>query len=257
VSAGASPPCAGALVTGAAAGIGLAVDRALVERGTRVAALDVDAQGLADARRTLGEAFYPVAADLAEAPVVPRAVDSAWQALGPLEGVVNCAGIYPVTPLPELEVEEWDRVFAVNLRAPFLVTQAMAGRMHDAAIAGRVVNVSSTAATLCRPGIAHYGASKAGLEQLTRNMALELAPWGIRVNAVAPGLVATRTVREHARGAGRAEHEAKLARIPLGREATPEEIVPLVLTLLSAQTSYCTGSVFLADGGVTLGIPAY
>jgi 3-oxoacyl-[acyl-carrier protein] reductase len=137
------------------------------------------------------------------------------------------------------------------------MTQAVARRMIEADMEGAVVNISSSAASLARPGIAHYGASKAGVQQLTRNMAIELAPHGIRVNAVAPGLIATERVMAKAAGAGKVEHAAKTARIPLRREGQPEEIAGLVLVMLSPLASYCTGSVLLADGGFTLGIPSY
>jgi len=249
-----APPCTTALVTGAAAGIGLAVVDDLLARGARVAALDVDAVALA-ALRDRGVQVFAV--DLLDAKAAEQAVDAAWDALGSIEGVVNSAGIYPVTPLLEMAVEEWDRVIHLNLRAPFVVGRAAARRMVAAGVKGRIVNISSTAAGFSRPGVAHYGASKAGLNQLTRNMAVELAPHGIRVNAVAPGVVGTQTVLDKAASFGQAEHEAKLARIPLGRIAETADIVPLVRMLLSQETAYCTGSVFLADGGLTLGMTGY
>jgi len=119
------------------------------------------------------------------------------------------------------------------------------------------VNISSTASRLARPGIAHYGASKGALNQLTAVAAVELAPHGIRVNAVLPGVVGTERVHENAAtDRGRAEHEAKLARIPLARLAEPAEVVGVVLFLLSPDAAYCTGALFTVDGGFTLGIPA-
>jgi NAD(P)-dependent dehydrogenase (short-subunit alcohol dehydrogenase family) len=246
--------CDTVLVTGAGAGIGRAVLEDLLERGVRVAAVDVDAA----ARAPLADRGVPVyTADLLDPAAAEQAVHAAWDALGTLEGVVNCAGIYPVTPLLELPLAEWDRVIHLNLRAPFVVGRAAARRMVDAGIAGSIVNISSTAARFSRPGVAHYGASKAGLEQLTRNMAVELAGHGIRVNAVAPGVVGTQTVLDKSRASGQAEHAAKLARIPLGRIAETADIVPLVRMLLSRATAYCTGSVFLADGGLTLGMSGY
>ena len=216
--------------------------------------LDRDTQGLA----TLdGDAVHSIPVDLLDADAAEAAVSNAWQALGTIEAVVNCAGMYPVTPLLDMEVAEWDEVQSLNLRAPFIVGRAAARRMVAASLDGRIVNISSTAATFCRPGVAHYGASKAGLNQLTRDMAIELAPHGIRVNAVAPGVVGTQTVLRGAATAGKAEHEAKLARIPLGRIASTDDIVPLVMLLLSPASAYCTGSVLIADGGLTLGLNSY
>ncbi len=146
-----------------------------------------------------------------------------------------------------------------NLSGPFLVTQGVARHMIAQGRGGAVVNISSTASRLARPGIAHYGASKAGLNQLTSVMAIELAPHGIRVNAILPGLIGTERVLAGIRGGALppGEHEAKLAKIPLGRMGTAEEVVNLALFLLSPQASYCTGGLFTVDGGFTLGIARY
>jgi NAD(P)-dependent dehydrogenase (short-subunit alcohol dehydrogenase family) len=249
------------VVTGAASGIGRAVADALGARGVPVVVCDIDAGGAASAAKAIadgGRRAWAAPADVTRAADVDRMVATARRAAGPLGGLVNCAGIYPVTPLLELPADEWDRVFAVNLRGPFLVTQAVARQMIADGVGGSIVNVSSTSSRLARPGIAHYGASKAGLNQLTAVSAVELAPHGIRVNAILPGVIGTDRVEAGlATDAGRAEHAAKLARIPLGRIGAPGEIVSLVLFLLSAESSYCTGALFTADGGFTLGIPHY
>lgn len=177
---------------------------------------------------------------------------------GELDGLVNCAGIYPVTSALELTAEEWDRVLAVNLRAPFLLTVAVARRMIAAGRTGSIVNISSTASVVARPGIAHYGASKAGLNQLTRILAVEFAPFGIRINAVLPGVISTETVKQSlASPAARAEMQAKEARIPMGRLGKPEEVAVLAAFLLSDAASYSTGGLFTADGGFSLGISRY
>jgi len=248
------------LVTGAASGIGHALAGALARRGTPVVLCDVDSAGAAAAAKTIisaGDRAWAVAADVTRPADVERMVEQARKEAGPFGGLVNCAGIYPNTPFLELSAEEWDTVLAVNLRAPFLVTQAVARRMIADGGGGSIVNVSSTASRLARPGIAHYGASKAGLNQLTAVTAVELAPHGIRVNAVLPGVVATDRVQAHAASeAGRTEHEAKLAKIPLARLAEPDEVVSVVLFLLSPDSAYCTGALFTVDGGFTLGIPA-
>jgi NAD(P)-dependent dehydrogenase (short-subunit alcohol dehydrogenase family) len=245
------------LVTGAASGIGLALAQALARRGTPVVLSDVDGAGAAAAAGKIGGRAWAIAADVTRPDDVERMVADARRDAGPLGGLVNCAGIYPNTPFLDTSVAEWDRVLSVNLRAPFLVTQAVARRMIADKVGGSIVNISSTASRLARPGIAHYGASKAGLNQLTAVTAVELAPHGIRVNAVLPGVVGTERVHENAATpAGRAEHEAKLARIPLARLAEPAEVVSVVLFLLSPEAAYCTGALFTVDGGFTLGIPA-
>ena len=248
------------LVTGAAGGLGRAIAESLAAEGVRLVLTDVAAEGLEAARRSLageGVAVEAHAADLLSAEAIKTLVERA-AATGPLDGLVNCAGIYPVTPLLDLGVEEWDRVIGLNLRAPFLLSQAVARIMAAAGRGGAIVNVSSTASVLARPGIAHYGASKAALNQLTRVLAVELAPLGIRVNAVLPGVIATeRVMAGQDTPAAEAEMAAKVARIPLGRLGAPTEVVPLVGFLLSDAASYCTGSLFTVDGGFSLGMARY
>jgi NAD(P)-dependent dehydrogenase (short-subunit alcohol dehydrogenase family) len=245
------------LVSGAAAGIGNAITNRLARAGARLILIDHDGQGLAHAVERVGQMATGFEGDLRDGDAIDALVDRAWETAGPITGLVNCAGVFPNTPMLDVSVDEWTRVLDTNLRAPFLMTQAVGRRMIDDGIKGAIVNISSSAATLARPGIPHYGASKAGIEQLTRNMAIELAPHGIRVNAVAPGLIATERVMAKASSFGKIEHEAKTARIPMGREGQPAEIAGLVLVMLSPLASYCTGSVLLADGGMTLGIPRY
>lgn len=247
------------IVTGAASGIGRALSEELARRQTPVVLCDVDAPGLEAVRDKIGGTAWAVSGDVTKADDVERMVAEARRVAGPIGGLVNCAGIYPVTPLLELSAEEWDRVMAVNLRAPFLVTQAVARRMIADSGGGSIVNISSTSSRLARPGIAHYGASKAGLNQLTAVAAVELAPHGIRVNAILPGVIGTERVQATAASseAARAEHAAKLARIPLVRIGEPAEVVSVALFLLSSDSSYCTGALFTADGGFTLGIPHY
>ena len=240
-----------ALVTGAANGIGRATAKLLLENGTVVAGLDRDPMP------DLGPRFHPFEADLSDPDRIEATVAGALAAVPDLDSLVNCAGIYPVTPMLDMDAAEWDAVLSVNLRAPFLLSRAVARHWKDAGYRGTIVNVASTAAVLARPGVAHYAASKAGLIQLTRVMAVELAPLNIRVNAVAPGLIATERVMEHATGAGAAEHGAKLQRIPAAREGTPEEVARAICWLLSDDSAYATGSVLTLDGGFTLGIPAY
>jgi NAD(P)-dependent dehydrogenase (short-subunit alcohol dehydrogenase family) len=247
------------LVTGAGSGIGRALAEALNRRGTPVVLCDVDAAGLEATRRKIDGAAWALAVDVTRADEVERMAAQARRLAGPLGGLVNCAGIYPLTPLLDLAVEEWDRVMAVNLRGPFLVTQAVARRMIADGRGGSIVNVSSTSSRLARPGIAHYGASKAGLNQLTAVAAVELAPHGIRVNAILPGVIGTERVQATAAAGAQAEaeHAAKLARIPMSRVGDPAEVVSVALFLLSPDSSYCTGALFTADGGFTLGIPHY
>ena len=245
------------LITGAASGIGFAISRRVIEAGGRLVMSDRTAADLEPARDRLAAPagmIDVVAGDLTDA----REVGLVVAAAGRIDGIVNCAGIYPVTPLMQLTVEEWDRVLDLNLRAPFLVSQAVARGMIAANVPGSIVNISSTASTLARPGIAHYGASKSGLNQLTRVLAVELAPHGIRVNAILPGVIATdRVTAGVTTPAARAEMEAKVARIPMQRLGTPEEIAELAVFLLSSAASYSTGGLYTVDGGFSLGMARY
>ncbi len=249
------------LVTGAASGIGLALVERLAAEGARVALADRAAEPVeaaAAAVRTRGGEALALAADVRRKAEVEAMVARVESAFGRVDALVSCAGLYPVTPLLSLAEAEWDEVLDTNLKAPFLCAQAVARSMIARGIPGRIVNVSSTAAVLARPGVAHYGASKAGLNQLTRVLAVELAPHGILVNAVCPGVIETeRVLTQAASPEGRLEAEAKRARIPLGRFGRPDDVVNLVLYLLSPEAGYCTGGLFTVDGGFTLGIPAY
>ena len=239
------------LVTGAANGIGRATAERLISQGTTVVGIDRDPMP------DLGAGFHPVQADLSDPDQIETAVGEALALVPDVDGLVNCAGIFPVTPMLDMRADEWDAVLSVNLRAPFLVTQALVRHWKANLSRCSIVNVASTAATLARPGVAHYAASKAGLIQMTKVMAIELAPLGIRVNAIAPGLIATEKVMAHADGDGAAEHLAKLARIPSGREGAPDEVARAICWLLSDDSAYATGSVLTLDGGFTLGIPEY
>jgi NAD(P)-dependent dehydrogenase (short-subunit alcohol dehydrogenase family) len=245
------------LVTGGAAGIGLAISRKLRSLGTVVIMCDSDLPALHAAVRGLSgkdQQAIAVPGDVTDTATIARVAEAA----GALDGLVNCAGIYPVTNLLDLSADEWDRVLSLNLRTPFLLTQAVARRMIAEKRGGSIVNISSTASLLARPGISHYGASKAGLNQLTRNMAVELASHGIRVNAILPGVIETETVKATlTTPAVIAEMTAKQARIPMGRLGMPEEIAELAAFLLSPASSYSTGGLFTADGGFSLGIARY
>ena len=162
------------LVTGAAAGIGFAIARRMHATGAALVMCDRDEAALHRATQSLASdaaGVTGICADLTDA----AAIERVSKAAGLVDGLVNCAGIYPVTGLLDLPADEWDSVFAINLRTPFLLTQAVARQMIGANRGGSIVNISSTASLLARPGIAHYGASKAGLNQLTRIMAIELA----------------------------------------------------------------------------------
>jgi NAD(P)-dependent dehydrogenase (short-subunit alcohol dehydrogenase family) len=249
------------LITGAASGIGRALARALAGLGARLVLADVAAEPLRTLAAELaaaGSRVWALPTDVTRAEQVERLAQTAFAQAGPVDGVVNCAGVYPVTPLFDITLEEWEQVLNTNLRGPFLVTQAVARRMVAQGIAGQIVNIGSTSSRVARPGIAHYGASKAGLNQLTAVLAIELAPHNIRVNAVLPGVIGTeRVLSSTGTQAGEQEQRAKLAKIPQQRLGDPQEVVGVVLFLLSPAASYCTGAAFTVDGGFSLGMPGY
>ena len=250
-----------AVVTGASRGIGRAVVVDLLSRGARVAACARGSEALERLRSEeveAGERLVCIAADVSQRAGVDRLVAACLERFGRVDALVNNAGLYPVTGLMDLEEEEWDRVQGTNLKGPYLAIRAVAREMIARGTAGRIVNVSSTASRIARPGVSHYASSKAGLNMLTRVLAVELAPHGIRVNAVLPGLIDTDGVRKGLRDeAALAEHRTKRSRIPLGDEGRPEDVVEAVRYLLSPRSRYCTGTLLVVDGGYSLGIPAY
>ena len=260
-----SPPLPGrfhgkvAVVTGASRGIGRATALALGREGASLVLVGRDAQSLQSAEKELsrlGSRAVVVVADVTRRAEVEQLTREAYREFEAVHLLVNNAGVYPVTPFLEMAEEEWDAVLDTNLKGVFLTTQAIARRMVEQGVAGRIVNVSSTSSLVARPGCAHYATSKAGLNQLTRVLAVELAPHSITVNALCPGLIGTDRVQQLSQ-INVAEHQTKLARIPMARLGSPEEIAAGILFLLSDEASYFTGSVLYADGGYTCGIPSY
>lgn len=239
-----------ALVTGAAGGIGGAVVNRFVHAGWNVVALD---------RRSIGRAsssVRSVVADLSEPDQIVAVFEELSDREGRLDALVNNAAIQIVGPLAEMSVTDWDRLMAVNLRAPFLCLREAVALLEGGD--GSVVNVSSVHAAHTSPGMAAYAATKGGLEAYTRGAALELAPRGIRVNAVRSGAVNTRMLRagveeRHQVRAGPADLEDLASRLALGRVASPDEIAEVVHFLADAdRSSFMTGATVVVDGGATV-----
>ncbi|PLS87652.1 MAG: hypothetical protein CYG60_00770, partial [Actinobacteria bacterium] len=231
------------------------ISAAMSAAGANVVAVDRDAQGLEKTTSLAGSGgIVPLTLDLLEEGAETRVVEGTLDAHGAMDVLVNCAGIFPTSPALELKAEEWDRVLGLNLRAPFLLSQAFARHVARAGSPGNVVNIASSAGVIARPGIAHYCASKAGLMMLTKVLAIEWAEHDIRVNAVAPGLVETPGVEKLLRSEeGRHEHRKKLTRIPMSRTGTPREIAEAVLYLASDASSFVTGHTLFVDGGYSAG----
>jgi len=231
------------IVTGAAGGIGLSIARALLDAGADVLLVDLR-EDVEDAAQRLNARAQ--VADLAEDGGAGEMVERAVAEWGRIDFLVNAAGIQARGPAIELSDEDWERLHAVNLRAVFRGCRAAARRMVESG-GGAILNVASISSTVGVPGIVPYGAMKGGVVQLTRGLAVELAPSGVRVNAVAPGYVTTAMTEELWSDEDRRAQVT--ARIPLGRFASPEEISPAALFLLSPAAGYITGEVLHVDGG--------
>jgi glucose 1-dehydrogenase len=238
------------IITGAAQGIGAACARRVVQDGAAVALWDLaDDAGTAlaaEINAAGGQAIYQHC-NVARKAEVEAALAATLARFGHVDGLVNNAGIFKAAPFLEVSEEDWDAVIAVNLKGSFLVGQAVAREMVKRQ-RGAIVNMSSVNGTLAIPSIASYNASKGAINQLTRVMALSLADQGVRVNAVAPGTIAT----ELAKNAVLTSDEAKariMSRTPMKRLGEPEEIADVAAYLLSDAASYVTGEIVVADGG--------
>jgi NAD(P)-dependent dehydrogenase (short-subunit alcohol dehydrogenase family) len=237
-----------AIVTGGAAGNGRAIALGLAREGAGVAVLDVNLAGAEAVAREIGRGASAHRCDVAVPTEVDRAVGAAERALGGVDVLVNNAGVSGGDgSFLDVTLEAFDRVMAVNLRGAFYVAQAVARRMA-ALGGGSIVNVTSNLAFVAVTGSSHYAASKGGLLQLTRAMALDLAPHRIRVNALAPGLMLTEMTRQRYQEGGDWWRERD-ERIALHRIGQPEELVGAAVFLASDEASYVTGSSLVVDGG--------
>lgn len=236
------------IVTGAASGIGRATAAGLVEAGAQVLLVDRQASVLpeADALRAEG-----LVLDVAEVGSAEAAVRTAVERFGRLDFVVNAAGVQARGSVVDVTDEVWERLHAVNLRAVFRLCRGIARYLIGQGRPGAIVNIASNASTIGFPGIVAYGAMKGGVTSLTRGLAMELAPHGIRVNAVAPGY--TRTGMTADLLSDPAKEALAKARIPLGRIAAPEEIAPAAVFLVSPLAGFITGETLHVDGGQAAG----
>jgi glucose 1-dehydrogenase len=241
-----------AIVTGGAHGIGLAIARRYVAEGAKVIVADVDAAaGEAAAKDIDASRCRFVRADVGDTSDAGRLVGEAFRLFDGLDILVNNAGIVHGADFLDVEEADFDRVLRVNLKGAFLVGQAAARRMVAEVGAGKpagaIINMSSINATLAIPNQVPYCVSKGGLAQLTKVMALSLAPYGIRVNAIGPGSIMTDILRSV--GSDRAAKRRILSRTPLGRIGEPEEIASVAVFLAGKDSSYITGQTVYADGG--------
>ena len=244
-----------AIITGGNSGVGWAVARRLAKDGVRIVLADVEdarprAQSIAD---ELGGEALAVSTDVADETQVERLFDRCWSAYGRLDYLINSAGVDRVNTVADATIDEWDWIVGVNLRGVFLCCRAAIPLMKRSG-GGAIVNIGSTFAFTGNPKSAIYSATKGGVHQLTKCMAVDHTAEGIRVNCVAPGPVDTpmlqKEVSEHS---DPEEMKAGMLRgLPINRVATPEEIANVVCFVLSDQASYMTGSIVVADGGECL-----
>ncbi len=241
-----------ALVTGAARGIGFAIARGLARAGALTVLNGRDANALAAARTTIeGDGGRTEAAvfDVADRDAVQAAIADLEARHGAIDIVVNNAGIQRRHPVTEFPLDEWDAIIATNLTAPFLVAQAALTGMK-ARGRGVIINIASLMSELGRPTIVPYTAAKGGVRQLTRGLATELGPTGIRVNAIAPGYILTEMNRALI---DNKEFDTWVrGRTPMRRWGDPDELAGIAVFLASDAASYITGQTIFVDGGMSI-----
>jgi 3-oxoacyl-[acyl-carrier protein] reductase len=239
------------VVTGAGAGIGQGIAQAFHAAGARVALGDLREAPLKQAAGKLGaERVFAQAVDVRDEGSVASFMAAAEKQLGAVSVVVANAGIYPNTPVVDMDVEEWDRVMETNVRGVFLTCRAAARAMVARGTPGKIITISSGAYASGRPGAAHYCASKAAVVMFTKVLALELAKARINVNCIAPGFVRVDSELSPLTE----EYVTTLTRgIPWGRQGTPMDIANAALYLASPYADYITGEVLSVNGGTSAG----
>ena len=240
-----------ALVTGARRGIGRGISLELAREGADVAINDVEspeqAETVAAAIRALGRRAIVVMADVTQPGQVQTMIEQVVHELGGLDILVNNAGVESIIPLLEITPEEWERVTHINLKGEFLCAQAAARQMIATGKGGAIINLGSVQAGMVLPGRAHYAPSKRAVEALTANLAVELAPYGIRVNCINPGLIDTDMTSWVMKSPDILP--IVLDKIALKRAGQPSEIGHVVVFLASDKASYVTGQSLYVDGG--------
>jgi NAD(P)-dependent dehydrogenase (short-subunit alcohol dehydrogenase family) len=240
-----------AVVTGAASGMGLAIGQRLARTGYRVALLDRDgeaAQREAEKLRAEGHSAIAATVDVSDRAEIDRALTAVRAEIGPIEIMVTSAGIDATTPFTEITLDAWDRILAVNLTGTFHCLQAVVPEML-AAKWGRIVTISSSSAQSGAARMVHYVASKAGVMGITKALALELAPHGITVNTIPPGFIETPMLHRAKDRGDLPDISAVVARSPMRRAGTVDDIAAACAFLCSDDAGYITGQAINVNGG--------
>lgn len=244
-----------AIVTGAGRGIGKAIALGFAEAGANVvvaARTQSDIDAVAAQVRARGRRALAVSTDVRSKPAVANLVDRTMEEFGRVDILVNNAGTFIYTPVVEMSVEEWDDMFEMNMKSVFLCCQAVSRPMM-AQMSGSIVNISSMAGLVPDPGRSAYSASKAGVNNFTRNLSIELAPYNIRVNCIAPGLFITPGIAREVKLMRQKIPNFRTSvvdRVPLKRVGKPEELVGAAIFLASEASSYITGITLEVCGGL-------
>jgi 3-oxoacyl-[acyl-carrier protein] reductase len=239
-----------AVVTGAARGIGQAIAKRLAQEGADVAICDLQAEWLAETAGIVegaGRKALPLAVDVGDSAAVNACISEVIKVFGRVDIMVNNAGITKDTLLVRMSDDDWDAVLRVNLKGTFLFSRAVAKHMMKQR-SGAIVNIASISGIIGTPGQANYAASKAGVIALTKSTANELAARGVRVNAIAPGFISSKMTD----ALSQEVRDQYLARIPLGRFGSVEDIASAVVFLASEQAGYMTGQTLNVNGGMVM-----
>ena len=242
-----------AVITGAASGFGRRIAETFAREGARVAVLDIDAEGAADVARAIGPAAIGITCDVSRADQVAAAVRRAQDAFGGVDIAVNNAGwTTPNGPLLDTDEATFRRIYDINVLSIFHMCHAIVPHWRERG-QGVMINVSSTAGQRPRPGLTWYNSSKGAVNTMTRSLAVELAPDGIRVNAIAPVMGETGMLERFMGCPDTPENRARfLATIPLGRLSQPRDIANAALYLASDEADFVTGTILEVDGGRTI-----
>lgn len=239
------------VVTGGSRGIGLETARELLNQKARVVICGRKQEGLDKAENELqgGDSLLAVQAHVAKEEDITRLFDAVIEKFGRMDVLINNVGMnLPTGELADTETGMWQKIIESNLSGTFLCSRR-AGRIMKGQKSGTIVNITSTAAHKASPGMNVYGIAKAGIEAMTKNLAFELAPCNIRVNAVAPAMVRTEFSKPF--WSNQEIHDMVVKNIPMGRIADPEDVVKVVLFLASDGASFITGQTIMVDGGLT------